>query len=185
MGAWQTAHRAVALAAALSFTGLTAGCIYLPSPLAGVPADQNWIALPLSGWIAEGETRVRALSFCARGDCPVGTVVAALDLTGQAAVEIEQALTRPSAIAAIIDAARRRRAPAAKNPSPPQIVTRPVRIGARDAVAVDVVRHDGTRSASAIISARRHGSHVRAVLIVAPDADAAFGTAHDVLAADR
>ncbi len=183
-------RRAVALAAALSFAGLLAGCIGVPRPVAGIPADANWIALPLSGWIAEGDITIDAVSFCSNASaCPEGTVVAALEAKAEAANALEKALEDPDRMARLLNEAAIRRARGTnagretKPAAPTTALARRVTISQRPAIAVDILRGDGSRSASAIVAGRRDGEILRAVLVIARTADAATGTARDVISA--
>ncbi len=160
---------------------LLAGCIYVPRGAAGIPADASWHGLPLSGWIAEGDIRIEAISVCNGGDCPQGSVVAALTARGAAARDLEAALADPPRMARLLDEAATRRRTARTPPS--ALSARAVTLAGRRAVAIDMARADGTMPVSAIVAARRSGDALDVVLVVARRPDAATVLAEGAIAA--
>ncbi len=169
-----------ALAAVFVSAGLLAGCIYMPRGAAGIPADASWYGLPLSGWIAEGDIKVEAVSVCNGGDCPPGSVVAALTAGGTAARDLETALADPARMARLLnEAATRRRN--AKTPAT-TLSARRIVLAGRPAVAVDMARTDGTMPVSAIVAGRRSGGALDVVLVVARRPDAAAIVAQGAIA---
>jgi hypothetical protein len=177
-------RRGRAIQAAAALPTLSA-CLYLPSPVEGIPSGTGWLALPLRPWIAEGPVRAEAVAACLGDDCAHEVAVGAFAAGGAEA----------DALAAVIrDPARLKRGLEANDAADDDRRRRPVRTlvevaplaeDGLDGFRISLARADGARPpAYGAVLARREGDRLRFVVAVGPSAEGARATALSVARAE-
>lgn len=161
---------AVALAAAFCVGVTLSGCIYIARPVTGIPAGADWVALPLAGWIAEGDITIEAISLCNSQDCPKDTVIASLVARNQAARSLQTAFDDPQAMERLLNETSRRRH---GKPPTASVQASKSRVAGHNAVAVNIIRDDGTRQAGAVMAGQRRGDEFHLLLVISHSLEAA------------
>lgn len=169
-----------AVAASLAAALVLSGCIAFPEPVAGVPQDGSWVALPLTRWIDDERGRPEAVAFCAT--CPHRVAVGVLDLSPDEARGARSVLDDPALLVRQMAAGRDAR-PVKKPPPRSTVAVEPLREGTWRGFSVELARADrkGHPVYGAVLG-RTAGERLRAVVAIGDDAAAVTSTARTVAA---
>jgi len=87
------------VAAALDLAAAAlSGCIYLPSHTEGLPSGGAYVALPLSGWIAERGVKAEGIAGCFAAECAPRVAVGIFHATGEEARTLQAVLREPERV---------------------------------------------------------------------------------------
>jgi hypothetical protein len=173
--------RARLAAAALGLAGL-AGCIWMPVAVEGLPAGGSWVALPLRGWIAEGDVRAEGIAGCFSAECAPRVAIGIFSATGAEARALQAVLREPERLARFIAA----RDAADTNPRRQGVRTvatvERLREGAASGFLAALMREDGSRAAHAAVLGRETRDGLRLALVIGESPEGVRMTAREVAA---
>ena len=177
-------RRTIVLLASLTapILGLSS-CGLVPEPVAGVPAGDAWVALPLRSWLAENRGVPEAMVACFSAECPQRLAVGVFRLSGADAEAAAAVLRQPDRLVAYLRSRDARETGAERRGIRTQVTARPLRDAKLEGFAIMVARPDGARApAHGAALGARSGGTLRFVLVVGEDAEGVEATARRVAA---
>jgi hypothetical protein len=164
--------------------GATAGCIYVPGAVEGLPAGGPWVALPLRGWIAEGAARAEAVAACFAPDCAPRVAVGVFSASGPEAEALAVVLRRPQQLASWLEAKDAADTDPKRRSTRTTATAQPLRDGAFEGFSIALARVDGARPpAYGAVLGRRSGDALRFVMAIGFEPETVRQVARDVAAA--
>jgi hypothetical protein len=165
-------------AAVLGLARCASGCVYVPAPVAGVPAGGPWVALPLRGWIAEGGIEAEAIAGCFAADCAPRAGVGVFRARGEDARVIAGLLRDPDRLARLLT--QRRAAGAAKRGPRTAFSAAPLAAGDLVGFVLTLSRDDGGRAAHAVVLGAPRGAEIRFAIVVGESREGVENLAREV-----
>ena len=166
--------QARALAAGLVLLAL-AGCgqfdrlmeASFPPEVPGLPEGQPWVALPIGGWVTEGEVSADAIAACFAADCGERAGVGVFRAEGEQAATLQEIVAHPDLLAARLEA-ESRIAKGKRKPQPVVAAVQPLSAGALKGFSLHLARTDGSHSAyGALLISNPAGGRMTALIIFA------------------
>jgi len=158
------------------------GCIYLPSHTEGLPSGGAYVALPLSGWIAERGVKAEGIAGCFAAECAPRVAVGIFHATGEEARTLEAVLREPERLVRFLAA----RDAADTAPQRQRIRTvatvEKLREGGAAGFSATLAREDGTRAAHAVVLGADGRDGLRIAIVIGESPEGVRMTAREVAA---
>ena len=171
----------VAAALGLAAAALS-GCIYLPSHTEGLPSGGAYVALPLSGWIAERGVKAEGIAGCFAAECAPRVAVGIFHATARRRARSRPCCASPSGWCASSPRAMLpTRAPQRKGVRTVATVEK-LREGSAAGFAATLAREDGTRAAHAVVLGAEGRDGLRIAIVIGESREGVRMTAREVAA---
>jgi hypothetical protein len=168
-------------AAILSFAAVSACSdfdrivdVAFPPTVPGLTDGQDWLDLPIGGWVTEGDVTAGAIAACFARACTAPGSVGLFRAEGHEAVLLGELIDHPERLKTGLErndradrSARRRRITVA-------VSVAPLNVGTLRGFTIRIARADGSRPAyGAVLASPRAGGSLAFVLVVAASEETA------------